>query len=734
MQILACELAEGVLRLAASKDGQLSPLAKDILLNPGQPAALVPSVSQPARAGAFSIQEDSGRVTVSHSGTSPGNEKRLTFQFDGASLNLQREQDEQYYGFGEWFNGFARGPGTKLEIYNRESPAFSQHKHTYSAIPLFFSTRSFAVLVLNSFRADVSITDGEVSLDFDGGELDLVIVLGESLKDTLSRYTGITGRPPLLPRWAFGLWNTGFPVENEEETISRVEEHRRRGHPLDCVILDYHWEAAFHNFRFRRELFPDPARFVKSMKERGARVGLIYTPYINKKGLPLFKLAARLYLKNAPRGVPLLSQDVDEAFYKEGFESRYFAHPDFVWWLGRAGAVDFTNRAAVNWWFARQKQLLDLGISFFKNDGGEYLPDNAVSAEGLRSGEHHNIYSFYYARAVFEETQKHLGQSRALVFSRTAWAGTQRFPGIFLGDQTPEAKHIRSTMRASLNMSLQGFAYYGADVFGLYGKLTAEKSMLQSRWALFTPIARYFSSVWDKTRNPWGTGPEAEDDFKRHALLRMRLLPYYYTLARQAYDTGIPILRPLLMEFPEDDTCLDLSDQCMIGEALLLAPHAEKSVRRVYLPAGRWFCYFTGREFSPGWHEIPFGKDVPLFVRGGHIIPTGPELTHIPDEHKFLELELRAYPGGGRCRIYDDDGMSLAYQRPAGALDGQWIEVELTEARKIQALQQSAAQKSGFSGLPPNAAADLRARSIRIIFPGSEDPGLSFELRNTFQS
>jgi len=274
-------------------------------------------------------------------------------------------------------------------------------------------------------------------------------------------------------------------------------------------------------------------------------------------------------------------------------------------------------------------------------------------------------------------------------------------------------------MRASLNMSMQGFAYYGADVFGLYGKLTAEKSMLQSRWALFTPIARYFSSVWDKTRNPWGTGPEAESDFKRHALLRMQLLPYYYTLARSAFDTGLPVLRPMVLEFPEDEACLDLCDQCMIGDALLLAPHTQKSARSVYLPAGRWFCYFTGKEFAPGLHEIPFGDTVPLFVRGGHLVPTGPALTHIPDTHRFEELEIRAYPGGGSCRVYDDDGTTLAYQNASGGADaGQWMEVSVSENGQTKA-RQVAARVRKAGGTAESTGEGLPVRRIRVVFPAT---------------
>lgn len=587
------------------------------------------------------------------------------------TIDLDTTAGEGYYGFGEWFNGFRREKG-ELELYNRESPSFVQHRQTYSAIPCFLSDRGYLVLVLNAHRGRVCINDpkGRLRIRFDGGYADMIVVYGPSWKQSLNTYTALTGRPPLLPKWCLGLWNTSYPVENQAETLDRVRSHRQKGIPLDAVILDYHWQEAFHNFKWRKRLFPAPQEMIDALEETGVHLGLIYTPYINRRGIPLYKLLVQLYVKNAPDGVPFWAEDSADAIYREALEKGYLAHPRLTWWLGRGGAVDFTHPEAVDWWFARQKPLLDQGVYFFKNDGGEYLPARSTSAMGLDPEEFHNVYGFYYARATFEKSQQHHARRRALIFSRTAWAGTQRFPAIFLGDQTPKFKHIGATMRCGLNMSLLGFAWWGADVFGLYRKPRPEIHRRYGQWALFVPIARYFSAPGMTERDPWGCGTESAESFRQHLHLRMRLLPHYYRLAREAHESGLPIIRPLILEFQDDPAVRDIWQQTMIGEALMMAPVLSPGAESidVYFPEGDWYhwwddCHYQG----PSWHRVAVCPgQLPLFVRGGCPLVLGPVLQHIAEEHRFETLEAHFYsPFDGEVRLYEDDGTTLAYSEGA---------------------------------------------------------------------
>jgi len=667
---------DGMVRLCTDTKGDFreAPFVRDVLLphemQPGTPA---------------SIDESGSTSSTSHNGLSLSldtAENILTILHDGTDIIQQHIHEknpllfditagpgEGFYGFGEWFNAFRRTDGS-LSLYNHEAPAFTQHKRTYSAFPCFLSDRGYMILILNAHRGMTRINKprGRLTVRFSGGSLDYVFIYGPSFRTILERYTSLTGRPPLVPLWAFGLWNTAYPVENQGETLARIEQHRVKNIPLDAVIFDYHWEQGFHTFTWRKKLFPDHKAMLARMKDLGVRAGLIYTPYINKKALSLYKLLVRLYVKNAPRGVPFLSSDDAEDIYREADKKGYFAHKKVTWWLGQGGAPDFTDPEAVNWWFDRQKPLLDDGVYFFKNDGGEYLPETAVSSTGLVKSEFHNMYSFYYTRAVFEKSQEYHRGDRALVFSRTNWAGTQRFPGIFLGDQTPEFKHIAATMRCGLNMSLLGYAYWGADVLGLYRKPSALLHKRYTQWAIFSPLARYFSSPFDEDRNPWGIDASCEENFRRHADLRYRLLPYYYRLAHEASITGIPIIRPLCLEFQEDRETLAIADQAMIGDSLMLCPLiSEKSnTRDIYFPSGQWYDIWDGTCYSgPSRVSISIpGDRAPLFVLGGKPVIMGPTMPFIADDHRFSDIEVRIYPPfNGASFLYEDDGRTREYEK-----------------------------------------------------------------------
>ena len=598
-------------------------------------------------------------------------DKTLEIQVDPVrlSFDINTCQDEGFYGFGEWFNAFRRISG-ELTIHNLESPAFLQHKQTYSAFPCFLSDRGYMIFILNAHKAKVKINKpgGKLSIRFSGGKLDFFLIAGADFKEIITSYTALTGRPPLLPLWAFGLWNTAYPVENQEETLTRIHEHREKQIPLDTVIFDYHWQEAFSNFKWRRSIFPDPEKMLGIMKEAGIKAGLIYTPYINRDSYPLYKMLVRFYVKNAPDGVAFISKDYATDNYKDGIKNGYFAHDNVTWWLGRGGAVDFTNDKACNWWFNKQKPLLDQGVYFFKNDGAEYLPKGSKSSIGFDDEEFHNIYCFYYTRALFERSQEYHDDKRALIFSRTNWAGTQRYPGIFLGDQTPEFKHIAATMRCGLNMSLLGYAYWGADVLSLYKSPSAELHRRYSQFTIFSPLSRYFSCPHDPNRNPWGIDKECEENFRRHINLKMRLLPYYYWLSRQAYDTGIPIIRPLYLEFPDDPHTRPIWKQPMIGDSLMMAPVLEPKAKstKVYFPKGLWYSWWDDKKFEgPGWFDVPVDDGhLPLFIRGGKPVILGKVLQFVPDNHRYDDLEIHVFPPfDGESVLYEDDFSTLAYQR-----------------------------------------------------------------------
>ena len=461
----------------------------------------------------------------------------LSFAIQGGEDN---RAGEAFYGWGEWFNAFRRQAG-KINLRIRDAIALLQGNDTYSAIPMFYSSRGYALWLLNSHTSRWSIDPqrGALEVEADGPGADYILFYGPSFKRILSSYTALTGRPPLLPRWAFGLWVTSYPQGHQEGVLAHAQKHRERDIPLDAVILDYHWEQAYHNCQWRRSLFPEPQRLIGSLKEIGVHLGLIQTPFVNHRNRPFQKFILKTLAHNLPPGLES-DDERDLEGYEQARSQGLLAHENARWWFGTGGMPDFANPQAAHWWNARMRPLYEQGVSFFKNDDGEYLPETARSSlggednragednRGMDGREYHNLYGFFYGKAMFEGVPEFIG--RPMIYARSVWAGSQRYPALFLGDQKPTPSGMRSTLRAGLNLGLLGFAYWTADVFGLDGKITPEMHMRYAQWALLSPVARYF---WrppeiDDTRFPWSYGPEEEANFRKYTELRYRLLPYLH--------------------------------------------------------------------------------------------------------------------------------------------------------------------------------------------------------------
>jgi alpha-glucosidase (family GH31 glycosyl hydrolase) len=634
----------------------------------------------------------------------------------GVRLSLGITPGESFYGWGEQFNAFRRQSGNvQLKIRDAIAPLQGRGE-TYTAIPFFLSSRGYGFVLLNSYtsRWKIDPQRQELEIEADGPHADYILIYGPSYKRILETYTALTGRPPLLPRWAFGLWVTSYPQGHQEGVLAHVREHRQRQIPLDAAILDYHWEERFHNFRWRSSLFPDPQGLIDGMNDLGARLGLITTPFVNRRNRPVQKFILNRVAHNVPA---TLEQDDERALaeYQLAKQQGYLAHEDAIWWFGSGGMIDFSNHQAADWWNSLARPLYDQGVAFFKNDDGEYLPEEARSALGMDGREYHNLYGFYYGRAMFEGMLG-LGR-RALIYARSGWIGSQRYPALFLGDQTPTFESIRSTLRAGLNLGLMGFAYWTADVFGLAGKTTPETHMRYAQWALMSPVARYF---WrppeiDDTRFPWSHGPEVEANFRKYTELRYRLLPYFTTLGWEAHRCGLPILRPLALEFQEDDRLAGVENQALLGDGLMICPVVEAGVRqrRIRLPQGVWHDFWTEETWlGPGEIDYPAPLDrLPMLARGGTILPMGPVLQHIPDDHRFDELQFHIwppYPASGS--LYEDDGASLEYLRGARSL----TQVRAEEDERQIVVKISPAE-GNFAGQPV-------ARRVELILHRSAAP------------
>jgi alpha-glucosidase (family GH31 glycosyl hydrolase) len=584
-------------------------------------------------------------------------------------LGWRMEPHETLFGFGEQFDSFRR-TNSKLTLINRESPALLQSRQTYSAMPFFLSSRGYALWLLNAHPSHWTISNkkGLVKVDVTGGSLDYVVIFGNSPQEIITSFTEITGRPPLLPRWAFGLWLTEYPQSSQEKVVEMVSQHRQRDIPLDAIILDYHWEEKFHNFRWRSGLFPEPTAFLNDLSKHHVHLGLIFTPFVNHTNQWVKRLLLHFLVSNLSHGAAT-SDDRALEVYNQAERLGLLAHSNAEWWLGKGGMLDFTDPAAGEWWQIKLAPLYQQGVAFFKNDDGEYLPKDAKSHIGLSADEHHNMYGFYYGRAIYSGMGG-MDDRRPMIYARSVGIGSQRYPAMFLGDQKPAAQYMHSTLKAALNLSLAGFAYWTADVFGLDGKTTPETHMRCAQWSLLNPIARYFirPSEIDSTRFPWSHGAEVESNFRKYTNLRYQLLPYWQVLAWQAYQTGIPPVRPLFVNHPDDPICWEIDDAYMMGDCLLIAPVMKKGAlqRDVYLPEGTWYDFWTdSTNIGNRWHTIQAPLDhLPIFVRGGTCLPMGPNRQYIGSNHRFDKLSLHFYPPFPVSFSFrDDDGTTRAYQR-----------------------------------------------------------------------
>lgn len=482
-------------------------------------------------------------------------------------------------------------------------------EQAYKNIPFYVSSEGYGVFVDHPERVSYEVGSENVSkvqFSVPGEKLKYYIIGGSNLKEVLQNYTALTGKPALPPAWSFGLWlTTSFTTSYDEDTVnSFVDGMLERDIPLHVFHFDCFWMKEFQwcDFKWDPDVFPDPQGMLRRLKDKGLHICVWINPYIGQKS----------YL------------------FKEGKENGYLVkNPDgSVWqwdrWQSGMGLVDFTNPEAVRWYQGKLKELLDMGVDSFKTDFGERIPTNVVYYDGSDPVKMHNYYTFLYNQTVFEVLEETLGKNEAAVFARSATAGGQQFPVHWGGDCSASYVSMAESLRGGLSLSLSGFGFWSHDISGFENTATPD---LYKRWTAFGMLSTHSRLHGNQSyRVPWLFDEEAVDVLRYFTKLKCTLMPYLFRSAVQTAATGVPVMRAMVLEFPEDPNCHVLDRQYMLGDALLVAPVMnDQGLARYYVPEGRWTDFVTGESVEGGrWisRQVDYFT-VPLLARAGSIIPVG---------------------------------------------------------------------------------------------------------------
>ncbi|MEV7996892.1 alpha-xylosidase [Streptomyces sp. NPDC086077] len=529
---------------------------------------------------------------------------------DGAHHSLAQLSlgvGELVYGLGERFTPFVKN-GQTVDVWQADGGTASEQ--AYKNVPFHLTNRGYGVFVNHPGKVSYEIGSeavGRVQFSVEDQSLEYFVVHGPTPKEILDRYTALTGRPALPPAWSFGLWlSTSFTTSYDEETVNRfVRGMAERDIPLGVFHFDCFWmrEYQWCDFVWDPDVFPDPEGMLRRLKdEHDLRVSVWINPYIAQKSALFAEAKRHGYLVRRPNG------DV------------------WQWDLWQAGMalVDFTNPDAREWYADKLRVLVAQGVDCFKTDFGERIPTDVVWHDGSDPERMHNYYTQLYNQTVFDVLTEARGAGEAVLFARSATAGGQQFPVHWGGDCESHFGAMAESLRGGLSLGLSGFGFWSHDIGGFEGTPTPE---VFKRWVQFGLLSSHSRLHGSKSyRVPWDYDEEAVAVTRDFTRLKHRLMPYLFGVARQAAEHGTPLMRAMVLEFPDDPGCHTLDRQYMLGGDLLVAPvfSADGEVE-YYVPAGTWTHVLSGERIEgPGWRRERHGFDsLPLLARPGSVIPFG---------------------------------------------------------------------------------------------------------------
>lgn len=523
--------------------------------------------------------------------------------------------DEMIFGCGESATGLNKA-GQKVNLFVTD-PQGPETDQMYKPIPFFMSNRGYGMFMHTSapVTCDFGATYIGLNKMFMGDEnLDLFVFFGEP-KDILDEYTDLVGKPGMPPLWSFGTWMSRITYLSEKEGYDVAANIRKNKYPCDVIHFDTGWfDVDWQcDYKFSENRFQNPQQMLKDLRSQGFHVCLWQLPYFTPKNRYFSELIEKdMYVKNGNGELP---------------------YEDVV--------LDFSNPETVKWYQDKLAGLLNIGVSAIKVDFGEAAPLNGIYASGKSGWYEHNLYPVRYDMAVSEITKKLHNEN--IMWARAAWAGSQRYPLHWGGDAATTNTGLLGTLRAGLSFGLSGFSFWSHDMGG-FVKSTPED--LYCRWIPFGFLTSHTRAHGAPPTEPWlYDSKRVQDVFRKSAEMKYRLMPYVYAQAKECTEKGLPMLRALFVEFPDDPGAWKVDDEYLFGSQILVAPLLESGMtgRTVYPPEGKWIDYQTEKVYEGGWHRIEAGSlPIIMLVRDGSVLPHL-KLAQSTAEMDWSKMSLKVY-------------------------------------------------------------------------------------------
>lgn len=580
--------------------------------------------------------------------------------------------DEQFFGLGEKAGPLNRR-GRSYKMWNSDKPCYGVNEDPlYKSIPFFMSSYRYGIFFDNTYKTEFKF--GTESADYysfeaPDGEMIYYFMFGNDYKQIISSYTSLTGKPIMPPKWAFGFSQCRGDYTREDQAREIATEFRKRQIPCDIIYQDIGWVQGLQDFSWKKNNYSNPRKMVQDLSDQGFKMIVSQDPVISQANKKQWQEADSL---------KFFTTDI-----------RTGKSYDMPWpWGGNCGVVDFTKPGVADWWGNYQQKPINDGVKGFWTDMGEPAWSNEDALERLNMKHHlgmhdeiHNVYGLTWDKIVTEQFYKHNPNKRIFQMTRAAYAGLQRYTFGWSGDAGNGNNildgwaQFANQVPISLSAGMGLIPFWACDISGYCGEIKDYSAMaeLYVRWmqfGVFNPLSRAHHEGGTAVE-PWVFGTEAENISRVAIQLKYRLFPYIYTYAREAHDTGVPLMRALFLEYPNDTETFRLNGQFLFGKELLVAPVLEKGAvtKDVYLPEGEWIDFNDGKTLYRGgrWVTVDAPLNVtPLFVKKGSIIPTMPVMQYIHELASY-PISFEIFPGTinqeASFTLYEDDGESRDYEK-----------------------------------------------------------------------